>query len=651
MVLEIALLGEQRVALAGSLVALRSPRAMALLAYLAIHRGAPQRRDYLAGLFWPDSTNGQARTNLRRELHLLRSCIPDADRWLVADGGTLLWRVDGCCRLDVAVFQAAAEAAESARASADTATFRVAAVEAVRSYRGELMPALYDDWVVVERDRLHNCCLALLDRLVDLEQEAGNYAEAIDKARKRIDLEPLEEVGYRRLLQLQASSGDRGAALRTYQRCVSVLERELGVAPDQATTAEYDRLARYGFTEPAATPTRVQAVPAAGVLPLVGRERELAVLHGRWQEAVDGAAGFALITGEAGVGKSRLLDELAALAQRSGGAAARARCFAAKGRLALAPVSQLLRSPALRAVRTRLDPVWAREVDRLVPARGAGQPASPRAVADAWRRHRFFEGLARAVLSAGRPTLLVLDDLQWCDEDTLAWLQLLFHLGQGYRLLVVASTRSEEVDDNAELTRVLQALRSAGQMTEIDLAPLDASRSADLAAAVLGTVLDRPDAERLHAATGGYPLFVIESARAGSRILGAHDTLEPPDLARLPRARAVLAGRIARASPAAREIAGLAAVIGHGFTLELLGEVSDLDADAVVRAVDELWRRRLLREHSPGSYDFAHGLLRDAIYSQVSTPWRRLLHRRVAQVLGPVGASTHRPGLRIRAAA
>jgi len=293
---------------------------------------------------------------------------------------------------------------------------------------------------------------------------------------------------------------------------------------------------------------------------------------------------------------------------------------------------------------------WAREVDRLVPPRNSGPVAPLRPMADAWQRHRFFEGLVRAVLSTGRPALLVLDDLQWCDEDTLAWLQLLLHLGQGYPLLIVAATRREEVESNAELTEMLRVLRSAGQVTEVSLAPLDAERSAELASDVLGGTIARPDADRLYAATGGYPLFVIESVRA--RVLGSLSAagtadgqqpvpvgdspvpagaLDPPGPG--PQVHAVLAGRIRQAAPAARAVAELAAVIGRDFTLELLTEASDLDSDMVIGAVDELWRRRIIREHSPASYDFFHDLLRDTAHSEISPPRRRLLHRRVAQAL------------------
>ena len=123
-VLDISLLGETRVAAGSSVAALRSPRAMALLGFLLVHREAPQRREYVAGQFWPDSPQAQARANLRRELHSLRAGLPEVSRWLTADSGTLLWRLDPDCHLDVAVFEAAADAAEAALAAGDPAAFR-----------------------------------------------------------------------------------------------------------------------------------------------------------------------------------------------------------------------------------------------------------------------------------------------------------------------------------------------------------------------------------------------------------------------------------------------------------------------------------------------------------------------------------------------
>jgi len=118
------------------------------------------------------------------------------------------------------------------------------------------------------------------------------------------------------------------------------------------------------------------------------------------------------------------------------------------------------------------------------------------------------------------------------------------------------------------------------------------------------------------------------AANIGAANIGAGQVADPG-----PKARAVLAGRIAQADPAAREVAELAAVIGRDFTLELLTEASDLDGDSVIGAVDELWRRRIIREHPPAGYDFAHDLLRDTAYGGISPPRRSHLHLRVAQAL------------------
>src|ERR1700746_1680041 len=116
--LEISLLGEQRVALDGSVIAaLGAPRSLALVGFLLLHRDAPQRREHIAAQFWPESTDAQARTNLRRELHSLRAGFPQVDTWLMADGGTLLWRPSPDCELDVAALETAAGAAGKGRAA------------------------------------------------------------------------------------------------------------------------------------------------------------------------------------------------------------------------------------------------------------------------------------------------------------------------------------------------------------------------------------------------------------------------------------------------------------------------------------------------------------------------------------------------------
>ncbi len=226
--LEVVLLGEFEMRSDGSLMdsRLRSPRTQALVGYLALHQGAPQLRQRLANLFWPDSTEAQARTNLRRELHTLRACLPDPDAVLVADQTSLWWRRDAPCRIDVAAFETAADEAEVAlTSSADAAAFVAPARIAVDAYRGDLLPALYDDWVLAQRERLCRRCVSLLDGLIEAIDD--DIAAAVTYARRRVELQPLEEVGHRMLIERLARAGDRAAALQAYHRCTSMLEREL----------------------------------------------------------------------------------------------------------------------------------------------------------------------------------------------------------------------------------------------------------------------------------------------------------------------------------------------------------------------------------------------------------------------------------------
>ncbi len=317
---------------------------------------------------------------------------------------------------------------------------------------------------------------------------------------------------------------------------------------------------------------------------------------------------------------------MAELASARAATVASTQCFGTRGRLALAPVADWLRCPAVKPAITALDPAWRAEVGRLVPT-GPGQAASStssRAMLDAWQRHRFFEGLARALIGADRPVLLVLDNLQWCDEETLAFVAFCLRLEPDARLLIIATLR-DDGDGDGELAEWIERMRASGLLAELTLTPLEPGDTTRLAQVIAGRSLREADAVLLHATTGGFPLYVVEAVRAGQD--GGGGPFQPVgDLT------AVLRDRLGQVSPPAREVAFLAAAVGTDFTLDLLTEASDLDADDVVRAVDELWQRRIVRERGDG-YDFSHDLLRDAAYAQVSPPRRWLLHRRIAQGL------------------
>ena len=217
-----------------------------------------------------------------------------------------------------------------------------------------------------------------------------------------------------------------------------------------------------------------------------------------------------LVRGGAGVGKTRLVTEVAEMARLQGGVVAHARCFGAAGRLALAPVADWLRNDAVQSTVATLVRL-ARRVGRLVPAGGRG--TSSRATADAWQRHRFLEGLARALIAVRRPLMLVLDNAQWCDQETLAFITFCLGLADGARLLVAATLRQDDLDEDPELAGWIVRMRATGLLTEVPLSPLEAADSARLAEGISGQPLPEARAELLQPAMGGFPLYIIEAAR------------------------------------------------------------------------------------------------------------------------------------------
>ena len=224
------------------LTSIDMPRLQSLLAYLVLHHGAPQSRTRLASLLWPDSTEEQAHTNLRNLLYKLRQALPESERYLVVDRHTLLWQGDDSWMLDVLDFEQAVARAEQAEQEGNHVALRFALEKAVELYQGELLPDCYDDWVLPERDRLSQLFLDVLEWLLCLREQEGDYQGAIRIAQRLQRTDPLQEASYRHLMRLYAASGNRAAAVRTYQRCVAVLERELAVEPGPATRQVYEQL-------------------------------------------------------------------------------------------------------------------------------------------------------------------------------------------------------------------------------------------------------------------------------------------------------------------------------------------------------------------------------------------------------------------------
>jgi DNA-binding SARP family transcriptional activator/predicted ATPase len=620
-------------------VALGGVRLQALLVYLALHSGAPQSRQQIAARFWPDAPEAHGRNNLRQLLHQLRQAWPEHEGWIDSDARAMQWHDDPRGRVDALDFEREFAAARALSGSArGSARERLARI--VPTYAGDLLPDCYDEWIVAHRDRLHAAALGALDLAVRLAEEQRDHPAAVEHAEHLLRLDPLEERTYLRLMQLHALSGDQAAVQRVYGSCVTTLQRELGVAPGPEIRDAHGRLLRRSEVRAAPRePSRRPRSARDAAMPLIGRAAEWQRLRQAWHQAQPRAAVLALVTGEAGLGKTRLGEEMLHWADAQGIAVARTRAYAAEGRLAFSPVTGWLRSEPVRESIGRLDPLWRTETARLVSELLVEQPDLPRPapLAEYWQRQQFFEALARAVTGAAPALVLLMDDLQWCDGDTLEWLHYLLRFAADVRLLVVGTIRMDEIDGQHAVLRLATALRRSDQLIDIPLAPLDAAETARLAASVSGEDLDASAAFRLFSQTEGNPLFVVETVRAGLAPQGRDADARGPALP--PKVHAVITDRLNQLSPDAREVASVAATIGRAFSIDVVTGASDLGQLRVTRALDELWQRRVVRDSGAAggaaveTWDFTHDRLREVAALERSPMQRQRHHRRVAETL------------------
>jgi DNA-binding SARP family transcriptional activator len=542
-------------------------RALALIGFLALHPG-PQPRSVLAARLWPDVPQDSARASLRTAVWSIRQCWgPVADQVFDVSRTAIGWR-PGQVWSD--------------------------ALDDPMEHDGELLPGVDDEWAGSARQERHERLLRGLDEAAAAALAQGRFADAVALSRRRCSAAPLDETAHRDLLHALEAAGDHAGAVIAARRFAATLRSELGVRPSPATRA----------VQAGHRPLTASLPPAR----LFGRAPHLAALTAAWRAAADGAGQVVVMTGEAGIGKTSLLAEIAHRVGAAGGRCAVGAGGDVGGETPFAAWLELARSLV-----TTLAPVpgaarWPVELSRLSPELGArlGQPEPPMAVAaPELERLRVFESVLRLVewSCTDRPVLIGLDDAHSADRASL---RLTAHVGRrlaGLPLLLVLTRRDRPA--RPDLDGLLADLYGRRvPVTELEIGPIGDDDVAALASSTHRLASEA--VRRVVAAAEGNPLLAVESTRA----LAAGGGSPPPNL------RTAVRGMLSRLPPPGQRLARLLAAAGRPLTGD---ELDALDFPGLPEAVEAAVDGGLLVQRD-GRVGFRHELLRDVVYTDLADP-------------------------------
>ena len=590
--LSLALLGDFQATLDGRPPGgLNSDRLRGLLAYLAVESKWEHPREKIASLLWPERSDREALSSLRYALSNLHLALGDrrspGDRptqspFLLITRTHVQFNLASDHWLDIAEFQTLIS--QSDKPSLEQAT---------ALHRGPFLNGLsiadspaFDEWMLLKGEEIQRSVLALLDRLAALHLGDGETAEAAHLARRQLELDPYREGAHRQLMAALALGGERSAALAHFEVCRRLLAQELGCEPEDETQELYALIRDGALPQLHPTPVvlsgslrQASAVAEAETAPgFVARQTELAKLRSLLDQALAGRGGVALIAGEAGSGKTALMDEIARQAgqARSNLIALRGRCGAHAGAGdPFLPFLEILQTLAGDVESKRaggtLSPEQAQRIWEALPTVGAAlvgngpdlidrfvpgeallrrlESFSTHTGVTRWQR-RLRELLASAkegvaaqqtdlftqltqvlhTLSLRIPLLLAIDDLQWADSGSAA---LLFHLGRhlaGSRIMILCAYRPQALagDDESQaavsgigLARgvgaVLQELAREWGDIQIDLDQADGRAFVEAFVDSEPNCLDADFRQKLYNHTGGNPLFTVELLRSFER--------------------------------------------------------------------------------------------------------------------------------------
>jgi len=681
--------GAPRLERTGQPVAIERRKALALLVYLAVTR-EQHSRDTLAATFWSEYDQTRARAALRRTLAALNKVLPE--QVLVADREHIgLVRVgnDHGLWLDVDQFHACLALCRGhghLEAEACPACLKPL-TEAIALYRGDFLagftlrdPSDFTDWQLFQTETLRRELAGALERLARGHSAQQEVEPAIGYARRWLALDPFQEPAHRQLMVLYALAGQRQAALRQYADCARLLERELGVRPQEATTQVYEAIkedaldVRSWGPLDAPAQSREEAVVrsplardhASHLIPsdrafslldriargqLVGRERERAQIRALWNRATGGNGHVLLVSGEAGIGKTRLVREIAALAEDSEARVLIGRCEP-EGGPPYRPIAEMIQAAFENAdaIDRQLPEFILADLLTLTPQLRPRYPQIPPSppLDPQFDRQRWFDSFVSLcqLLARDAPLLLWAEDVHWADPGTLALLRRLAHRMQGLRLLLVMTFRDTDVEllEVRDLKETLIELNRERLAYSLTLPRLSREQTRDLIVTMLATggEITAEFLDSVYRETEGNPFFIEEVCKSlieEGKLYYAGGAWRRSDIDAIviPQSvRTAILSRVGKLPSRVQELLHLAAILGREFDAATLQSLSGRDEETLIRELEHAERTQLLSETGHAGrlrFAFAHALISFTLRESLSGLRRQRLHRRAARVL------------------
>jgi DNA-binding SARP family transcriptional activator/Tfp pilus assembly protein PilF len=617
----------------------RSQQTRTICKILLARRGQVVTSDQIIEILWPDDSPESARRRLHVRISQLRNALGSGKSLLQTVDGGYLFSPDETCWLDVDAFQTRiADGFRYQEVGQQPQAIR-AYEQARQLYRGDFLAEdLYTDWTFAGREFYRERFLILLIELSECYAQQGRYRLAIARAQEALARDPLRETIYVRLMLYHYYAGERTQALRVFEHCCQVLAAELSVAPLDSTIHLEEQIRAgtlWGNADAPRYPPpiyegRLFEVPyILSETPLVGRKREYAWLVEQWQ---DKAQRVILLEGEAGIGKSRLVEAFAGYIASRGTRVLRARVSPTK-QAPFAPLITALHPLLTSSALAKLTPTTLAALALLFPEINAlldDLPRLPKLPSDGERQRLYQAISALAAVCASPPTLLLVDDAHRLGAASA---EMLARLTDSFQILL--SFRSEETSSEHPIRTVLRG-------TTRLLEPLTPDGVQTLIRQLAGQELPEIAAE-ISAQTGGNPLFVVALLQhmfetgqlyvdaGGGWGLALDEALSLP-----PTVRETIEARLRRLNRAQRRILDLAAVLGGEFDFALLRTASQQPEDDLLSTLDELMDVALITEPRSlgrGEFAIAHDRYTEVVYATLPNVRRKQMHRQAAQAI------------------